>query len=134
MLSLLQLAQQAIEVALKMENNRDGSRGGDSSSRDNNHGSDQDSKTTTSRKRSRRLTRITPIEGKKRVNYSKGDARRIMEEAVSLCEAMALGYEVVFHGRRRTYTAPRSSILGGARYERVESSSVICSDGLDIKL
>ncbi len=105
-----------------MVNNRDGRRGGGGSSRgesDNNHGSDQNSQTTTSRKRSRRLARLTPGEGKKRVNYSKGDARRVMEEAVSLCEAMALGYEVVFHGRRRTYTAPRSSILGdGARYGR----------------
>lgn len=53
-----------------------------------------------------------PKEGKKRVNYSKGDARRIMEEAVSLCEVMSLGYEVVFHGRRRSYYAiPRSGIM-----------------------
>jgi len=61
----------------------------------------------TSRKRFG-LARVMPKEGKKRVNYSKGDARRIMEEAVSLCEVMSLGYEVVFHGRRRSYAAPRS--------------------------
>lgn len=54
------------------------------------------------------FSRVVPEHGKKRVNYAKGDARRIMEEAVSLCEAMTLGYEVVFHGRRR-----RSSGGGG---------------------
>lgn len=48
------------------------------------------------------FSRVVPEQGKKRVNYAKGDARRIMEEAVSLCEAMTLGYEVVFHGRRRS--------------------------------
>lgn len=48
------------------------------------------------------FSRVVPEAGKKRVNYGKGDARRIMEEAVSLCEAMTLGYEVVFHGRRRS--------------------------------
>lgn len=48
------------------------------------------------------FSRVVPEQGKKRVNYGKGDARRIMEEAVSLCEAMTLGYEVVFHGRRRS--------------------------------
>jgi len=104
-----------------MFNNRHDRRGGNSSSRGesaNNNSSDQNgNRTTTSRKRFRNQTRITPKEGKKRVNYSTGDARRIMEEAVSLCEAMRLGYEVVFHGRRRTYTAQRSSLLGddGAR-------------------
>lgn len=48
------------------------------------------------------FSRVVPEQGKKRVNYAKGDARRIMEEAVSLCEAMTLDYEVVFHGRRRS--------------------------------
>lgn len=48
------------------------------------------------------FARVVPEHGKKRVNYGKGDARRIMEEAVSLCEAMTMGYEVVFHGRRRS--------------------------------
>lgn len=64
----------------------------------------------TSRKRFG-LTRVMPKEGKKRVNYSKGDARRIMEEAVSLCEVMSLGYEVVFHGRRRSCAGHRSGIM-----------------------
>lgn len=61
----------------------------------------------TSRKRFG-FARVVPEEGKKRVNYGKGDARRIMEEAVSLCEAMALGYEVVFHGRRRSFKSSSS--------------------------
>lgn len=52
--------------------------------------------------RKRNSFRVVPEQGKKRVNYGKGDARRIMEEAVSLCEAMTMGYEVVFHGRRRS--------------------------------
>lgn len=55
------------------------------------------------------IARIAPEEGKKRVNYTKGDARRIIEEAVSLCEAMTLGYEVVLHGRRRKGCPARSS-------------------------
>lgn len=58
------------------------------------------------------FTRVVPEQGKKRVNYGKGDARRIMEEAVSLCEAMTLGYEVVFHGRRRSSAAHRTGTTG----------------------
>lgn len=58
--------------------------------------------------RKRSFSRVVPEQGKKRVNYGKGDARRIMEEAVSLCEAMSLGYEVVLHGRRRSSAAHRS--------------------------
>ncbi|CAB1103262.1 unnamed protein product [Ectocarpus sp. CCAP 1310/34] len=72
-----------------------------------------DNMLTTSRKRFG-FARVVPEEGKKRVNYGKGDARRIMEEAVSLCEAMALGYEVVFHGRRRSFKSS-SSIAEGVR-------------------
>lgn len=68
---------------------------------------------TTGRKRFG-FARVVPEEGKKRVNYGKGDARRIMEEAVSLCEAMTLGYEVVFHGRRRSFKSS-SSIAEGVR-------------------
>lgn len=61
--------------------------------------------------------RVAPEEGKKRVNYGKGDARRIMEEAVSLCEAMTLGYEVIFHGRRRSSASNKSGNTGdGVRY------------------
>lgn len=93
-------------------------RGGTSDSDNNNrnHSSSSSSSAATNRKRFG-VSRIVPEEGKKRVNYSKGDARRIMEEAVSLCEVMALGYEVVFHGRRRSYVAhSRPSIVGeGAR-------------------
>lgn len=59
------------------------------------------------------FARVVPEHGKKRVNYGKGDARRIMEEAVSLCEAMTLGYEVVFHGRRRSSASQRSGNVGG---------------------
>lgn len=85
----------------------DGSSGGADSSY-NQEDNDNDSIKTTSRKRYG-FARVLPEEGKKRVNYGKGDARRIMEEAVSLCEAMTLGYEVVFHGRRRSY---KSSTMG----------------------
>lgn len=62
------------------------------------------------------FARVVPEQGKKRVNYGKGDARRIMEEAVSLCEAMTLGYEVVFHGRRRSFASKSGSIGDGVRY------------------
>ncbi|CAN0508513.1 unnamed protein product, partial [Laminaria digitata] len=62
------------------------------------------------------FARVVPEQGKKRVNYGKGDARRIMEEAVSLCEAMTLGYEVVFHGRRRSFAGKSGSISDGVRY------------------
>ena len=62
------------------------------------------------------FARVVPEQGKKRVNYGKGDARRIMEEAVSLCEAMTLGYEVVFHGRRRSFAGKSGSISDGTRY------------------
>lgn len=84
----------------------------------NNNSNYRDHRAGTSRKRFG-VSRIVPEEGKKRVNYSKGDARRIMEEAVSLCEVMTLGYEVVFHGRRRSYVAHgRPSIMGeGVRCE-----------------
>lgn len=61
------------------------------------------------------LPRIVPQEGKKRVNYNTGDARRVMEEAVSLCEVMALGYEVVFHGRRRSSARHRLSTTGDGK-------------------
>lgn len=93
-------------------------RGGTSDSDSNNNSSNRNHSSVTSRKRFG-LSRIVPEEGKKRVNYSKGDARRIMEEAVSLCEVMTLGYEVVFHGRRRSYAAhSRPSIMGeGVRCE-----------------
>lgn len=90
-------------------------RGGTSDSDSN---SNRSHSAASSRKRFG-VSRIVPEEGKKRVNYSKGDARRIMEEAVSLCEVMTLGYEVVFHGRRRSYAAhSRPSIMGdGIRCE-----------------
>lgn len=93
-------------------------RGGTSDSDSNVSNSNRSHSAASSRKRFG-LSRIVPEEGKKRVNYSKGDARRIMEEAVSLCEVMALGYEVVFHGRRRSYAAhSRPSIMGeGVRCE-----------------
>lgn len=102
-------------VAIKMDEkrgHREGGGRGDSNrgDSDHSHDSDQIAKTT---KRFRGPPRIAPKEGKKRVNYSKGDARRIMEEAVSLCEAMQLGYEVVFHGRRRSCAAQRSSSISG---------------------
>lgn len=75
----------------------------------------QQQSTAPSRKRAS-FSRVVPEQGKKRVNYGKGDARRIMEEAVSLCEAMTLGYEVVFHGRRRSYAAHRPGGIDGVRY------------------
>ncbi|CAM9862192.1 unnamed protein product [Pylaiella littoralis] len=84
--------------------------------------------TTNSCRSSKRLgfARVVPEEGKKRVNYNRGHARQVMEEAVSLCEAMALGYEVVFHGRRRSYVAQRSTMVGegvrGLSADPVESS------------
>lgn len=59
------------------------------------------------------FSRVVPEQGKKRVNYGKGDARRIMEEAVSLCEAMTMGYEVVFHGRRRSSVQKAGSAEDG---------------------
>lgn len=71
--------------------------------------------------RKRSFSRVVPEQGKKRVNYGKGDARRIMEEAVSLCEAMSLGYEVVLHGRRRSSAAHRSDsgFTVGLRYAQL---------------
>lgn len=87
-------------------------RGGTSDSDSTNHSHNRSHSAAASHKRFG-ISRIVPEEGKKRVNYSKGDARRIMEEAVSLCEVMTLGYQVVFHGRRRCYTAhSRPNIMG----------------------
>lgn len=93
-------------------------RGGTSDSDSNASNNNRSHSAATSRKRFG-VSRIVPEVGKKRVNYSKGDARRIMEEAVSLCEVMTLGYEVVFHGRRRSYAAhSMPSIMGeGVRCE-----------------
>lgn len=68
------------------------------------------------------FARVVPEQGKKRVNYGKGDARRIMEEAVSLCEAMTLGYEVVFHGRRRSFAGKSGSISDGVRYTHTKKT------------
>lgn len=82
---------------------------GDQSDMVNN--SDSVKNNTAARHKRLGVTRVMPKEGKKRVNYSKGNARRIMEEAVSLCEAMSLGYEVVFHGRRRSCAAHKSSLI-----------------------
>eukprot|EP00752_Nemacystus_decipiens_P009180 g8201.t1 len=102
-------------------------RGGTSDSDSNVSNSNRSHAAISSRKRFG-VSRIVPEEGKKRVNYSKGDARRIMEEAVSLCEVMTLGYEVVFHGRRRSNVAPHSrpSIMGegvrGLSAEPVDNS------------
>lgn len=72
--------------------------------------------TNTATRKRFAFARVVPEQGKKRVNYGKGHARRIMEEAVSLCEAMTLGYEVVFHGRRRSFAGKSGSIGDGIRY------------------
>lgn len=78
--------------------------------------------------RKRSFSRVVPEQGKKRVNYGKGDARRIMEEAVSLCEAMSQGYEVVLHGRRRSSAANRSDLgfAVGFRYAHVVRRELGC--------
>eukprot|EP00904_Undaria_pinnatifida_P007468 jgi/Undpi1/3851/HiC_scaffold_16.g07220.m1 len=80
------------------------------------------------------FARVVPEQGKKRVNYGKGDARRIMEEAVSLCEAMTLGYEVVFHGRRRSFASKSGSIGDGVRGLSAEPTESARRDDADAQL
>ncbi|CAM9382232.1 unnamed protein product, partial [Phaeothamnion confervicola] len=52
--------------------------------------------------------RLRPEDGKKRVNYTKGAARRLMAEAVSMCEAIDDGFVVILKSRRRASAADSS--------------------------